>query len=74
MPTKDLRRGTKCTFFRLGPDGRECVGDHSDEKVDEPEIKYDNGCDEEEARYEELRVDHAVHEAGPLKKKILFSI
>jgi hypothetical protein len=73
MPTKDLRRGTECTFLRLGPDGRERIGDHSDEKVDEPEIKYDDACDEEEAGYEELRVDHAVHDGGPLKK-ILLSI
>jgi hypothetical protein len=65
---KHLRRGTECTFLRLGPDGRECVGDHGDKKVDEPEIKYNDGCDEEQAGYEELGVDHAVHDRCPLKK------
>lgn len=49
MQKKDPRRGTECTFLRLGSDGRECVGDHGDKKVDEPEIKYNDGCNEEEA-------------------------
>jgi len=63
---KDLRRGAECTFLCLRPDGRECVGDHSNEKVDKPEIEYDDACDEEEAGYEKLRVDHIVHDRSPL--------
>jgi hypothetical protein len=67
MEMGDLRCGTERTFLRLRPDGCESVGDNSDKKVDEPEIKYNDGCDEEDARNEELRVDHVVHHRGPLK-------
>lgn len=71
MQMKDLRRGTECTFLRLGPDGCECVGDHGDKKVNEPEIKYNDGCDEEQAGHEELGINHAVHDISPLKKYLV---
>jgi len=63
----DLRCGAERTFLRLGPDGCESIGDHSDKEVDEPEIKYDDGQDKKDARDEELRVNHVVHHRCPLK-------
>ena len=51
----------------LLPDSSERVRDNGDEEIDEPEVEDDDADDEEEARHEVLRVNHVVHERGPLR-------
>ena len=46
--------------------------DHGDEQIDKPKIEHDETSDEKEARYEELRVDHVVHQPRPLRT--IFSV
>lgn len=58
----DLRSGTKRRLMRLLSNSRERVRDHSDEQIDQPEIEHHDADDKEEARHEELRVDHGVHQ------------
>jgi hypothetical protein len=64
----DLRCGTECARLRLCSDGGERVRDYGDEQVDEPKIEHDKTNDEKEARYEELRVDHGIHQRRPLQQ------
>lgn len=65
----DSRCSTECARPRLCSDGGERVRDHGDEQVDEPKIEHDKTNDEKEAGYEELRVDHGVHQRRPLPQE-----
>jgi hypothetical protein len=51
---------------RLRSDSGERIRDHGDEQVNKPKIEHDKTNDEKEARYEELCVDHVVHQLRPL--------
>jgi hypothetical protein len=62
----DSRCGTERARSRFGSDSGERVGNNGDEQVDEPKIEYDEANDKKEAGYEELRVDHLVHQRRPL--------
>ena len=64
----DSRCSTECARLRLCSDGGECVRDHGDKQVDKPKIEYNETNDEKEAGYEELRVDHGVHQRRPLPR------
>jgi hypothetical protein len=58
----DSRDSTERARSRFRFDGRESVCDHGDEQVDQPEVEHDKANDEKEAGYEELRVDHGIHQ------------
>lgn len=64
---KDSRCSTEGTLVRVRANGRERIGDHRDEQIDEPEVEHKDRNNEEETRGKVLRVDDAIHQRGPLK-------
>ena len=75
MPVSARRRSSgnesllgcaKCTLLCFFPNRGESVGNHSDEKVDEPEVQDDDAGDVEEAGQEVFRIYCQVHWASEL--------
>ena len=67
MTKNFIRCGTKSTFAGCRANGSKCVGNDSDEQIDEPKVKDNDRKDEKETRDKEFRVDHGVHHRRPLK-------
>lgn len=60
--TSNLRSSSKGTLIRVLADSREGICDDSHEQIDQPEVENDDAHDEKEARDEELRVHHGIHQ------------
>ena len=60
------RSSTKSTLFRLRPNSTKRIRNYSHKKVYKPEIEHDDGGNEEKTRDEVFRVDHGIHQRGPL--------
>lgn len=60
------RCSTKRALLCVGPDGRECISDHGNKQVDEPEIQDDDGEDEKYGGDKELAINDGVHQMSPL--------
>ena len=56
------RSGTERARSGFCSDSGERIRDHGDEQVDKPKIEHDDTNDEKEGGYEELRVDHRIHQ------------
>lgn len=65
LPEKYVRNRAKRASLCLFPDRFECINDHRDKEIEEPEIQDDNAANEEKARGEIFRIHGQVHDWSP---------